>query len=79
MAQSFCEVIAIDASPEMITEAKRDEGAEDKVRTKTRQDIVFEVCAAEKLDEAPGVEEGNIDMITIAMSVRIKPFVTEPN
>lgn len=72
-------MIAIDASPEMITEAKRDEGAEDKVRTKTRQDIVFEVCAAENLDEAPGVEEGNIDMITIAMSVRYSKSSALPN
>lgn len=69
LAADFCEVIGIDVSPEMIIEAKRDEDNEDRKRTKKGLDIVFAVCSAEKLDEAPGVEEGSIDMITVAMSV----------
>jgi ubiquinone/menaquinone biosynthesis C-methylase UbiE len=63
-AVTFKHAIGIDPAVEMINEARRLGG-----KTYSGEDIRFEVCAAERLMECPGVEGGSVDVIIAAMAV----------
>ncbi|KAF8587861.1 S-adenosyl-L-methionine-dependent methyltransferase [Ramaria rubella] len=61
LAQAFEHAIGLDPGQEMLNVA-RGRGS----KTKSGEDIRFEVCEAEHIADAPGVPVGKVDMITAA-------------
>lgn len=64
LAQAFDHAIGCDPGLSMITQAKTE-----KYKTRTGDDVVFEVCPAEDLGSLKALGPGSVDMITCAMSV----------
>ncbi|KAL1963017.1 hypothetical protein VTN77DRAFT_8765 [Rasamsonia byssochlamydoides] len=64
LAAKFAHAVGLDAGEEMIQTARRLGGT-----TASGEPVLFEVCEAEKIADAEGVERGGVDLLISAMAV----------
>jgi ubiquinone/menaquinone biosynthesis C-methylase UbiE len=70
VALAFDHAIGVDAGESMIVTAKEVGG-----KTKSGEDIRYEVSPAESLSHLSSLKPGSVDLLTVAMAVRIREIV----